>query len=134
VNVLAAAPVLTDTIPRASIDQILSGLRLIDAEGGRSTFERVRIHLLAASRRKAPNTATAMWTVARDVLSELEKLGLATAGFLPRRLSDIERLRETPCEISTNEFEMARLYAENSGRAYDGFWYDGCPIILTFAD
>src|SRR5271168_2465183 len=101
----------TDTIPRASIDQILGGLRFLAKEDGRTTFDAVRVHFLAASRRRAPNTATAMWTVARDVLTELEKLKLATVGVLPRKLSDVQRLRETPCEISEAGFEMAQLHA-----------------------
>jgi hypothetical protein len=60
-----------------------------------------------------------MWTVARDVLTELEKLKLATIGILPRKLSDVGRLRDTPCEITPPGTEMALLHAENSGQAYD---------------
>ncbi len=110
---------MSDTIPRASIEQVLEGLRFVAAQNGPTTFEAVRIHLLAASNRKAPNTATAMWTVARDVLTELTKLGLATIGVLPRKLSDIDRLRETPCQVSVPGVMMAGLHAEKVGRAYD---------------
>jgi hypothetical protein len=60
-----------------------------------------------------------MWTVARDVLTELEKLKLATVGVLPRKLSDVQRLRESPCEISGAGAEMAELHAQKTGRAYD---------------
>jgi hypothetical protein len=60
-----------------------------------------------------------MWTVARDVLTELEKLKLARVGVLPRKLSDVERLRDTPSEISPPGAQLALLYAEKAGRAYD---------------
>jgi hypothetical protein len=110
---------MTDTIPRASIDQILQGLRFVATYDGTTTFDAVRTHLLAASNRKAPNTTTAMWTVARDVLTELAKLGLASIGVLPRKLSDVNRLRDTPCKISERGAELARLHAEKVGRAYD---------------
>lgn len=110
---------MTDTIPRASIEQILVALRFVAGQNGPTTFDAVRTHLLAASNRKAPNTTTAMWTVARDVLTELAKLGFATIGVLPRKLSDVDRLRDTPCEISAPGVTMARLYAEKVGRAYD---------------
>ena len=110
---------MTDTVPRASIKQILEGLRFVAAQGGRTTFEAVRTHLLGVSNRKAPNTRTAMWTVARDVLTELAKLKLTTIGVLPRKLSDVDRLRDTPCEISFHGVAMAQLHAEKVGRAYD---------------
>jgi len=110
---------VTDTIPRASIDQFFSALRYFAEQDGASTFDALRIHLLGASRRKAPNTATAMWTVARDILTELEKLKLAEVGILPRKLSDVERLKESPSKISKAGAEFARLYTEKAGRAYD---------------
>lgn len=119
---------ITDTIPRASIDQILAGLRFLAAQNGQSTFEAIRLHLLAASSRRAPNTRSAMWTVARDVLTELEKLKLAKVGVLPRNLSDVDRLRDTPCEISHSGAEMAQLHTEKPGQAYDAM------LILWLAE
>jgi hypothetical protein len=110
---------VTDTIPRASIKQILDGLRFLATRDGNTTFDALRTHLVATSNRRAPNTATAMWTVARDVLTELAKLKLATAGVLPRKLSDVARLRESPASVSPLGIEMARLYSEKAGRAYD---------------
>ncbi len=116
---MADLPKITDTIPRASIDQILSALGFLASQNARCTFDAIRVHLLAASSRKAPNTASALWTVARDVLSELEKLKLANVGVLPRNLSDVDRLRETPCEILPRGTEIAQLHADKPGRAYD---------------
>jgi hypothetical protein len=60
-----------------------------------------------------------MWTVARDVLTELQKSDLAVVGVLPRKLSDVDRLRDTPCRISQTGTEMAQLYDVKAGQAYD---------------
>jgi hypothetical protein len=111
---------ITDTIPRASVDQLLGGLKFLQTRGGRLSFEDLRVWLLARSQRRAPNTTTAMWTVARDVLSELDKLKLAKVGVLPRKLSDVDRLRTAPCEILPSGVELADLYARDLGQAYDG--------------
>jgi hypothetical protein len=116
---VVASEKTTDTIPRASLDQLFGGLGLLHARGGRATFEDLRVWLLRGSRRRAPNTMTAMWTVARDVLSELEKLKLATVGVLPRKLSDVNRLRDTPCEILPSGAHLVDLYTKNIGQAYD---------------
>jgi hypothetical protein len=110
---------VTDTIPRASISQVLGVLRFLLDRGGKATFEDVRVLLLAASRRRSPNTATAMWTVARDALTELEKLNLARVGVLPRKLSDVDRLRDAPCQLLPDGARLAELHATNLGEAYD---------------
>lgn len=109
----------TDTIPRASIQQLATGLQVIATKGGRSTYEAVRLSLLAAGKRRAPSTATALWTVARDVLSEIARLRLGTVGPLPRKLSDFPRLRDTPCELSPEGHDLAGLFREKAGQAYD---------------
>ena len=123
---------ITDTIPRASIEQILRGLRFLAEQEGSTTFDAVRTNFIASSNRRAPNTATAMWTVARDALTELTKLNLATTGVLPRKLSDVVRLRETPVRVSPLGIDMARLYSEKVGRAYDALlisWLDEHPYF-----
>jgi len=116
---MASSPRITDTIPRASIEQVLDGLSHLSASGGVSTFDGVRLHLLKSSKRRAPANATALWTVARDVLTELEKLQLAKVGILPRRLSDVDRLRGTPCQITADGTALAVLASEKVGRAFD---------------
>ena len=109
----------TDTIPRASIEHLFASLQLLRRNAGRSTFDALRLHLLAGSKRRAPNSRTAMWTVARDVLGELSKLGFVVVGTLPRKLADVDRLRATPCEITAMGSELADLHAQNEGQAYD---------------
>src|SRR5271165_3528435 len=126
---------ITDTIPRASIEQIFGALQELARSGGQSTFEGIRLRLLSASKRRAPNTATAMWTVARDVLVEMERLKFATIGTLPRKLSDVDRLRETPCAISKAGTDIAEQYRQNPGRAYDAMlllWLAEHPYFRRF--
>ena len=108
----------TDTIPRASIAQILGALGHL-ASVEKSNFEAIRRFLFLQSNRRAPASNTALWTVARDVLTELQRLGRGTVGTLPRRRSDIDRLRESPCEITDAGKDLAQINATKSGQAYD---------------
>src|SRR5262249_49354301 len=66
---------VTDSIPRASVAQVLLVLGFIEASGGKTTFEHIRLNLLQRSQRAAPASRWAMGTVARDVLIDLQKLG-----------------------------------------------------------
>jgi hypothetical protein len=107
----------TDSIPRASIPQIFDVL--ISISHGATTFDQVRVQLQARSGRRSPATRQAMWTVARDTLSDLHKLGFITAGILPRKRSDLDRLRESPCSITERGSALASLFVEKPGRAFD---------------
>jgi hypothetical protein len=76
-----------------------------------------------------------MWTVARDVLTELDRLKLAVVGVLPRKLSDVGRLRDTPCEITSPGAKMTLLHAGTSGRAFDAvllLWLAEHPYFRLF--
>jgi hypothetical protein len=76
-----------------------------------------------------------MWTVARDVLTELQRLGCASVGILPRKLSSVDRLRETPCEIRPQGRELARIHAEKPGQAYNQLliaWMNEHPYFRSF--
>lgn len=95
------------------------GLQHLAAKGGQSTYDAVRAALLASGKRRAPSSRTALWTVARDILAEMARLKLATVGALPRKLSDFERLRETPCELTAEGQRLAALFTEKAGQAYD---------------
>lgn len=109
---------ITDTIPRASVEQILGTLRHVAALQ-KSNYEAVRRFLYSQSGRRSPASTTALWTVARDVLTELQRLSLAVVGVLPRRRSDIDRLGESPCEITPAGKDLARVFATKRGSAYD---------------
>lgn len=123
----------TDTIPRASIAQILGTLGHLAAVD-KSNFDLIRRYLYTLSGRRSPASATALWTVARDVLTELNRLGLATIGTLPRRRSDVDRLRESPCEVTAAGKELAQIQATKSGQAYDALlvaWLNSHPYFRS---
>ena len=122
---------ITDTIPRASVEQILGTLGHL-AQLEKSNFEAIRRFLYSQSGRRSPASTTALWTVARDVLTELQRLSLAVVGVLPRRRSDIDRLRESPCEITSTGKELATVFATKRGVAYDNLllaWLESHPYF-----
>ncbi|WP_164002145.1 hypothetical protein [Pyxidicoccus caerfyrddinensis] len=126
----------TDSIPRAAVEQILHVVTLLDSKGT-STFDDVRQLLHLRSARSAPASREAMWTVARDVLSDLQRLGYATVGALPRKRSEVERLRESPCELTATGRALAGLLAERQGRgrAFDQLlvvWMNEHPYFRQF--
>jgi hypothetical protein len=124
---------VTDTIPRASIAQVLGVIGYL-ATNEKSNFDLVRRELYSLSGRRSPASATALWTVARDVLTELNRLGFATIGTLPRRRSDVERLCESPCEITAAGKDLAQVQATNSGQAYDTLlvaWLNSHPYFRS---
>lgn len=125
----------TDSIPRASISQILQTLNLVASANNGITFEPIRVFLQQQSSKKAPSTRTVMWTTARDVLSELQRLGLVTVGALPRKRSDVDRLRDTPCRITDRGKELAFLYNERRGQVFDKLlmmWMNEHPYFRSF--
>lgn len=126
----------TDSIPRVAVDQILLALGSIStAPEGRATFDAVRRALHARSKRKAPASREAMWTAARDALSDLQRLGYVNVGVLPRKRSEVDRLRETPCELTNIGQELARVHQEKPGRAFDELlvaWMNAHPYFRGF--
>lgn len=76
-----------------------------------------------------------MWTVARDVLIELQKLGYLEAGVLPRTQSLAQKNGDTPCRLTDHGRTLAEFYRENQGRAYDQLlldWLNQHPYFRTF--
>jgi len=76
-----------------------------------------------------------MWTAARDALSDLQRLGYASVGVLPRKRSEVERLRETPCELTDSGRALAKVHEEKRGRAFDELlvaWMNGHPYFRAF--
>jgi hypothetical protein len=110
---------VTDSIPRSAVLQLFQVLGHIASSGGRSTFEQVRQLILKRSSRAAPASNTAKYTVARDVLLDLQRLDLIQAGMLPRTQSKLETLSEAPCELTDAGRALAEIHRETPGRAYD---------------
>ena len=110
------------------MDQLLDVLSHISSSSGKCTFEQVRAFLYKIAKRKAPPSREVMWTVARDVLTDLQRLGFLKTGMVPRKRSEVNRLRETPCEITPAGSELARLYKEKRGEAFNKLlfaWMNG---------
>jgi hypothetical protein len=123
-----------DSIPRVGVGQLFDVLGLV-ASTNHCTFELVRALLCKTAKRKAPPSREAMWTVARDVLSDLQRLGFLRAGALPRKRSEVNRLRETPCEITDNGAELAQLHQEKKEKAFDKLlisWINGHLYFRAF--
>lgn len=127
--------IIKDSIPRIRIDQLLDSLRFISLSKSTCTFDEVRRSLHSSSKRHAPPSREVMWTVARDALTDLNKLRLITVGPLPRKRSEVERLKETPCKVTEKGMEIARLYKDSRGKAFDSIlllWMNNHPYFRAF--
>ena len=132
---LAVMIEVTDTIPRIQVAQLLSVADKLAAGDGKGTFDSVRTHLLRELSRKAPATDEAMWTIARDVLSELSRLNYANVGPLPRKRSEVLRLASTPCELTPTGHALGENYRSRRAQAFDELlnaWMEHHPYFLMF--
>jgi hypothetical protein len=109
----------TDSIPRVGVGQIFQVLRHIQSRSGKSSFDEVRLFLLDRSERTAPFSRSAMYTSARDVLIDLQKLGLIEAGVLPRTQSQLDTHSESPCELTEAGRSLAAMFIEKPGHGFD---------------
>lgn len=109
---------LTDTLPRASLQQILGVLRLI-AGSNKTTFEDVRLALIRSSARRAPSSPDAKWTTARDVISELQHLGYAAEAVFPRQKNVLNRLRHSVIAATEEGRRLADYFQKNRSHAFD---------------
>ncbi|ACZ61408.1 hypothetical protein [Dehalococcoides mccartyi] len=125
---------IKDSIPRVRVDQLLDVLSEVASSTVRCSFDQVRNYLYKTAKRKAPPSREASWTVARDVLSDLQRFNFLKSGPLPRKRSEVDRLRETPCEITDSGSELARLYREKRAEAFNKLliaWMSGHPYFRT---
>ena len=125
---------ITDAIPRVALEQLFSTLRLL-ASRERATFDDVRLLLQQETARRVPGSREAMWTSARDALAELQRLGLAKTGPLPRKRSEVDRLRGSPCELTSQGRELATRYQEKPGYGFDSLliqWVNEHPYFRAY--
>lgn len=123
---------IKDSIPRVGIDQLLDVLSQVASSPRRCTFDQVRSFLYKTAKRKAPPSREVSWTVARDVLTDLQRFGFLKTGTLPRKRSEVDRLRETPCEITESGSELAHVYQEKRADAFNKLliaWMSGHPYF-----
>jgi len=124
---------VTDSIPRARIADILGVLAFV-ASSGRTTFEQIRLHLLERSKKVAPASRWALGTVARDIVVDLQKLGLVDAGTVPRTVANADRLGDAPCEVTEKGRELA---SQPRGHATDQIliaWMSHHPYFRALID
>lgn len=129
-----SAAKVTDAIPRVTLDQIFTSLCFL-AGRERATFDEVRSLLQKETARRSPGSREALWTSARDTLGELQRLALAKTGPLPRKRSDVARLRESPCELTAEGRELASKYEEKSGKGFDLLlirWVNEHPYFRSY--
>src|SRR5207302_5332561 len=125
---------VTDTLPRASVAQILGALRLI-ANSPKTRFEDVRLFLVRASTRRAPASADAKWTTARDVIGELQRLGFVVGVAIPRQKKDLIRFRQSVIDVTGDGAKLADNYGNNRGHAFNellGRWLQYHPYFRSF--
>jgi hypothetical protein len=115
---MVAASANTDTLPRASVQQILGALRFI-ARSKTATFEQVRAAIVRFAARRSPASADAKWTTARDVLAELQRLGYVSGGPIPRQKNVLARFRESLFEVTPEGLKMATSYESGPSQAFD---------------
>jgi hypothetical protein len=109
---------LTDTLPRASIQQVLGMLQVI-ASSNKTTFEDVRLALIRFSGRRAPASHDAKWTTARDVIGELQRLGYLAETAFPRQKEVLNRLRHSVIAATDEGRKLADFYGKNRSHAFD---------------
>ena len=105
------------------------------ASTSRCTFDQVRTFLYKTAKRKAPPSREASWTVARDVLTDLQRFGFVKAGLVPRKRSDVDRLKETPFEITESGADLARMTQGKRSEAFNKLliaWIGGHPYFRAF--
>ena len=105
----------TDSIPRVRIRDLMVGLQFL-GRNPEATLEALRVKL--NTDRKAPGGRTAGYSVARDVASELDRLGYANAGPLPKDAKGFEKKRDSPVRLTEAGRDLAQLLRRDRGEAY----------------
>src|SRR5687768_2071387 len=93
----AAAPAAeTDSIPRTNVRNLMSAVQFV-ARARTTTLDALRVKL--NTDRRDSSAGTRGYSTARDVASELAKLGLADVGPLPKDSKGFEKKRDTKIRI-----------------------------------
>jgi hypothetical protein len=124
----------TDTIPRASLESVVLGLDRIAASSGKVELDEVRRTLQAwAQDRSGPLLRNDMLSTTRDVLADLRRLRLIEIeGPLPRPAQ--KEQKPCLCVITESGAELAKQFAQDSGRGYDALfslWYQDHPYFAS---
>ncbi len=106
----------TDTIPRIRLRDLVSAIQFV----GRTeapTLESLRVKLNAD--RRTVSGGTAGYSVARDTASELDRLGLALVGPLPKDAKGFEKKRNSVIKLNEHGRELADKIQSDRAAAYN---------------
>lgn len=105
----------SDTIPRIKIRDLLSGAQFV-ARNRNATLDSLRVKL--NTDRRSLLGGTAGYSVARDVASEMDRLGYAKVGPLPKDAKGFEKKRDTAIRLSEAGAELAKQLRIDRSAAY----------------
>jgi hypothetical protein len=105
----------TDTIPRIKVRDLVSVVQFLSRNNA-ATLESLRVKL--NTDRRKPSGGTAGYAVARDVAAELDRLGLAKIGPLPKDAKGFEKKRDTVIRLRDEGSHLAERIRTDRAEAY----------------
>lgn len=112
---VTAHEIETDSIPRLKVRDLMISLQFL-GRNPEADLEALRIKL--QTDRKMPGARTAGYSVARDVASELDRLGYADVGPLPKDAKSFESKRRTQVRLTATGRELAHTLRHDRAEAY----------------
>jgi len=122
----------TDTIPRIKVRDLVSAVQFLSRNDS-PTLEALRVKLNAD--RRTLSGGTAGYSVARDVASELDRLGLANVGPLPKDAKGFEKKRDTVLTLNDGGRDLAERIRTDRAEAYGSILkglYETHPYVRRY--
>ena len=119
----------TDTVPRVAARDLLLILRTFE-QSPESTMENIRLRL--CHDRKMKRRGTFLWSTARDILGELDRLGYVSSAPSPKTSRHFEEVATMPVRISEDGRALLATFANDKGAAYDSLFarlYEQHPYL-----
>ena len=110
----------TDTILRVGARDLFIALSLFNGNKKEQSFESLRIRFCID--RKTRRKGDFLWSRARDVATELRKLGLAEIAAIPRDRQYYKKMKDAKIMITENGKELISLFNENRAEGYDSLF------------
>ena len=122
----------TDSVPRIEILDLVTGVKFLE-KAPAPTLDDLRLKL---NLRREKFGSTTGYSIARDVASELGRLGYATVGPLPKDRVAFEKKRDIPIRLTEMGGELASLLVPKAiAQAYEAvLWrlYETHPYFRRF--
>jgi hypothetical protein len=123
----------TDTVPRITARDLFLILRTFE-QVSESTMENVRLRLCHDRRMK--RRGTFLWSTARDILGELDRLGYVSDVPSPKTARQFEEMAVAPVHITEEGKSLLSKFEEDKGDAYDTLFkrmYERHPYLQSLA-